>query len=77
MNRVLGHFHADMSYWEGKKDTSMVDMITSDFEYNATSLGRFLEDRDIKALRDRIYDQDTAPREEFWRVLDLIEGDQR
>lgn len=73
MIRVLDGFRDQSVYWAQRDDAGMVDMIESDINYNQSLLNAFLENGDLKALYKDIYHQDTAPREEFFRVLDWID----
>jgi len=73
MLRVLEDFRLQTEYWAKKGDTEMVAMLDDDIAYNAGNLADFLDDRDVDILSDRIYRQDTAPREEFYKVLNWIE----
>lgn len=73
MIRVLDGFRDQSVYWAQRDDADMVSMIEDDINYNQNLLDQFLEDRDFKKLFHGIYHQDTAPREDFYRVLNWIE----
>lgn len=77
MIRVLDGFRDQSVYWAQRDDAGMVDMIESDINYNQSLLNAFLENGDLKALYKGIYKQDTAPREDFFRVLNWIEDHQK
>lgn len=73
MIRVLDTFRDQSVYWALRDDAEMVTMIEDDVNYNQALLEAFLENGDFKLLYHSIYNQDTAPREEFHRVLTWIE----
>ena len=73
MIRVLDNFRDQSVYWAQRDDTDMVDMIEADIAYNQGLLNQYLKDGDTTALSKGIYYQDTAPREEFYQVLNWIE----
>lgn len=73
MIRVLDNFRDQSVYWAQRDDADMVNMIEDDINYNQSLMNEFLNDHDFDKLRKGIYHQDTAPREEFFRVLDWID----
>lgn len=75
MIRVLDEFRTQSVYWAQQDDDGMVEMIEDDIRYNQNLLDEFLKDGDLQKLSQGIYHQDTAPREDFYRVLNWIEGD--
>lgn len=75
MVRVLDSFRTQSVYWAQRDDADMVDMIEDDIAYNQALLDQFLVDGDTEVLYQGIYQQDTAPREEFYQVLNWIEDE--
>ena len=75
MTRVINGFREDLIDWNLRNDQGVVDMIQSDIDYNQQTLDEFVVDGDLEKLVDRIYDQDTAPREDFYRVFNMIQDE--
>ena len=75
MLRVLDAYETDLVYWIEQTDQDVADMIIDDINYNRLTLDQFLSDDNIDNLLDRIYDQDTAPREDFFRVIEMIQNE--
>ena len=75
MISVLDGFRTQSVYWAQRDDADMVDMIEADIAYNQALLNQFLVDGDAEVLYHGIYQQDTAPREEFYQVLNWIEDE--
>jgi hypothetical protein len=73
MVRVLDEFRTQSVYWAQRDDAGMVEMIEDDINYNQGLLDQFMSDQNYPKLYQGIYHQDTAPREDFYRVLNWIE----
>ena len=73
MITVLDNFRDQSVYWAQRDDVDMVNMIEDDIAYNQSLLDRYLESEDSEALLKGIYNQDTAPREHFYRVFNMVE----
>jgi len=77
MLRVLDAYETDLVYWIDQPDQDVADMIIDDINYNRLTLDQFLSDDNIDNLLGRIYDQDTAPREDFFRVIEMIQNEMK
>lgn len=73
MEMVFARWERDIAMWAERDDQDMVDMIKDDIAYNESVLEQFIDDDDIDGLLNRLYSQDTAPREEFYKVFDMLD----
>lgn len=73
MLRTVADFYSYMNRSIAVNDFDLVAMYAADAAYNLDALAKFLDTPDLTVLRNSLYHQDTAPRDHFSKVFDLID----
>jgi len=74
MNTAMNEIKGNIETWTDCEDEDMVKMFRSDYDYAEYCLNEFKSSNDMKMLRRNLYNQDTAARENFCVVFDLIDA---
>lgn len=73
INKVLAGIDINIEFWRVNNVAEMIDMNCADYNYGRYERDDFAKTGDLATLFKNLYNQDTAAREQYGVVFDLIE----